>query len=81
MKKFLNTCSHDSNPVPFQDRVKGMEIETADGIRKWTGKYWVYYTKYNCEFCNKETTVSKRTNINSINLRRHTFCSTDCKWQ
>jgi len=81
MKKFLNTCSHDSNPVPFQERVKGMKIETVDGTRKWTGKYWVYYTKYNCDFCNKETTISKRTNINSINLRRCTFCSSDCKWQ
>ena len=81
MKNFLNTCSHDSNPIPHQNRYKGMEVETSDGVRKWTGKYWVYYTKYCCDFCSKEVTTSKRTNIKSINLRKHTFCSVDCKWQ
>jgi uncharacterized protein YlaI len=58
-----------------------MIVETKDGIRKWTGKYWVYYTKYKCDFCDKEITICKRTNINSKNKRKHTFCCSECKHQ
>lgn len=75
-KQYFNTCSHDSNPVPYNNRYIGLEIETLNGSRRWTGKYWVYYSKQKCLFCGKETVLSKRTKHNS-----DIFCSPDCKFQ
>ena len=79
-RNFLNTCSHDSNPIPYESRIPGMEVKTKTGTRKWSGKYWVYYTEYPCDYCNKKIITCKRTSKND-KQRKHIFCGSTCKQQ
>lgn len=43
-------------------------------LKKWSGKNWIYYTEYSCDFCSTKINTCK-ANINTTK-RKHTFCCT-----